>query len=276
MREEHRESIVLENNGEKIFAVLHSPLDDSPAPAVLICPGFGGTKCGNLRIFVTLAKELAKQGIAVLRFDYRGAGDSEGEFSDITLENNVSDTLKCIEFLQNHPKIDKTALGILGRSLGGVIGILAARRSKAIASLALWAPVFSSDPWRPLWDSFKMNPLQQIKKEALKHLPVHVPNLEFLYQFFNFNLTHELEELKHVPLLHIHGVNDQIVKLEQAQAYEFARKDVVNSCFIQLNKSDHDFTDEEEQHLVIQKTCEWYQQTLVGVNHELSKSVAAS
>lgn len=260
---EIREAITLENNGEKIFGILHRPLQSSQVPAVVICPGFAGNKCGKFRMFVTLGKELAKQGIAVLRFDYRGSGDSEGEFSNITLEGKTSDTVKCLEFLANDPQIDGTRLGLLGRSLGGAIAVLAARRYHAIKSLVLWAPVFKSDPWRELWESYQSNrQLDQNKQEILRNLPTNVPNLMFLNQFFKLDLERELEGLKQIPLLHIHGEQDQIVKIEHAKDYEKARIGLDNTRFIQLPRSDHDFSDLSEQTIAIQETCHWYQQTL--------------
>lgn len=260
---EVREAITLKNQGEKIFGVLHRPLFSQKVPAILICPGFGGNKCGKFRIFVTLGKELAKQGIAVFRFDYRGAGDSEGEFRDITLEGKISDTLKCLDFLINDPHIDPARLGLLGRSLGGVIAILAARRFQIIKSLALWAPVFKSDPWRELWESFKLNQkLDLNKKDILNRLPANVPNLEFLSQFFKLDLQQELEGLRHTPLLHIHGMQDQVVKIEHAKDFEKVRIGLNHSRFVQLPKSDHDFSDPQEQATAIYETCQWYQQTL--------------
>jgi alpha/beta superfamily hydrolase len=260
---EIREAMTLENKGEKIFGILHRPLHLRHVPAIVICPGFAGNKCGKFRIFVTLGKELAKQGIAVLRFDYRGAGDSEGEFHDITLEGKISDTLKCLDFLANDPQIDSSRLGLLGRSLGGVIAVLAARRYQAIKSLALWAPVFRSDPWRELWESFKSNQqLDQAKQDILRNLPANLPNLEFLSQFFRLNLQDELEKIKHIPLLHIHGEQDRIVRIEHAKDFERVRTGVDNTRFVQLPKSDHDFSDFGEQAIAIQETCQWYQQTL--------------
>lgn len=260
---ETREAITLENQGQKIFAILHRPLHVKPPyPAIAICPGFGGNKCGKFRLFVTLGKELAKRGIAVLRFDYRGAGDSEGEFSEITLEGKINDTVTCLNFLAQDPQIDPQRLGLMGRSLGGVIAILVARRYPSIKSLALWAPVFNSEPWRRLWESFKSNPNNFRHQEILRHLPIKIPNLAFLQQFFNMNIKQELEELKEIPLLHIHGEQDQIVKIEHAKAYELARKGLQQTRFVQLPKSDHDFSDEQEQMLAIQETCHWYQQTL--------------
>ncbi len=261
---ELREAITLENQGEKIFGILHCPLRSTPVPAIVICPGFAGNKCGKFRLFVTLGKELAKQGIAVLRFDYRGAGDSEGEFADITLEGKVSDTLKCLDFLAHDPRIDASRLGLLGRSLGGVIAVLTARRYQAIKSLVLWAPVFKSDPWRELWESFKLNQLDQAKQDLTPPFPfpANIPNLEFLKQFFKLDLNQELKQLKHLPLLHIHGAQDRIVKIDHAKAYEEAREGLDHTRFIQLPRSDHDFSDLSEQETAIQETCHWYQQTL--------------
>lgn len=260
---EIRESVTLDHRGEKIFGILHRPLQAQQVPAIVICPGFAGSKCGKFRIFVSLGKELAKQGIAVLRFDYRGAGDSEGEFTDMTLEGKITDTLKCLDFLAHDPQIDPMRLGILGRSLGGAIAILAARRYQMIKSLALWAPVFKSDPWRELWESFKSNhQLDQAKKEILNHLPANIPNLQFLSQFFNINLETELQGIRHISLLHIHGGQDHVVKIEHAKDYEKAREGLINTRFVQLPRSDHDFSDALEQAIAIQETCQWYRQTL--------------
>lgn len=261
--EELREAVTLDNRGEKIFGIIHRPLHSQRVPAVVICPGFAGNKCGKFRMFVTLGKELAKRGIAVFRFDYRGSGDSEGEFKDITLEGKTSDTETCLEFLANDPQIDSSRLGILGRSLGGVIAVLTARRMPIIKSLVLWAPVFKSDPWRELWESLKSNrQLDLSKQEILNHLPANIPNLEFLSQFFKLDLERELTGLKHIPLLHLHGEQDRVVRFEHAKEYEKTRIGLDNTRFVQLPRSDHDFSDPQEQALAIHETCQWYLKTL--------------
>lgn len=260
---ESREAITLENNGQKFFAILHRPINtDSPVPAIVICPGFAGSKSGKFRLFVRLSEQLVKNGIAVLRFDYRGSGDSEGDFSDVTIESKISDTLKCLEFLSNDSKIDASRIGILGRSLGGVITILTVRRFPKIKSLALWAPVFKSDPWKALWEAFKSNQLNLSHEQMIRALPANVPNVEFLTQFFKFNLNHELPELKHIPILLLHGSQDQLVTVEHAQAFEKAREGIEHSRFIYLPKGDHDFSDSEEQKIVIEETVKWFVNTL--------------
>ena len=264
---EMREAVTIENQGEKLFGIIHRPLKYSEngykGPAILICPGFAGSKCGKMRMFVNLGKKLAELGITVFRFDYRGAGDSEGEFSDITIEGEVSDTLKCLDFLMHDAQIDPARIGILGRSLGGVIAVLAACRSKHIKSLALLAPVFKSDPWKELWKSMQSNAaLEKAEKELLHHLPANVPNISFLKEFFQLDLPSALEQLKDIPLLHIHGEKDQVVKIEQAKDFEETRKGIANSRFVKLSNSDHDFSDLAEQKEAIDEIALWYQKTL--------------
>ncbi len=260
---ETRDQITLKVNDEKVFAVFHHPIGSNKAPAVLICPGFAGNKCGKFRIYVLLAQELAKIGIATLRFDYRGSGDSEGEFQDMTFEGKVQDTLKCLEFLETHPHIDPSKIAILGRSLGGAIAIIAASRYKKIKSIALWAAVFKSEPWETLWETTQKKDLSEHAiKEMMSTLSTLIPNKDFLSQFFSIDIKKEMDTLINIPLLHIHGGKDKIVKVDHAKDYENARNGIKNSRFIFLKDSDHDFSNLDEQKIAIEETCQWFKQTL--------------
>jgi alpha/beta superfamily hydrolase len=259
---EEREAITLTNNGQKLFGILHRPLNQTRYPAIVICPGFAGTKCGKYRLFVRLGKALAKMGIAVLRFDYRGSGDSEGEFEEITINGKVSDTLKALDFLSQDPHVDANHVGLLGRSLGGMISILAARQSQHVKSLVLWAPVFTSDPWHKLWKMFQSQKEHSIQKELPLRLPFHIPNLQFLKEFFNIKMQDELAGLNNLPLLHIHGEQDTVVSIDHAEGYKQVRQIESLTRFVRLPKSDHDFSDFDEQKIILMETCQWYQQTL--------------
>lgn len=259
---EEREALILNNAGEKIFAVIHRPLTKSKVPGIVICSGFAGNKCGKYRLYVRLSQELAKRGIAVIRFDYRGVGDSEGDFQDITLEGKVSDTLVCLDFLQNDPQINPERIGLMGRSLGGVIAILTARRYGKIKSLALWAPVFSSAPWKTLWDSYKKSELSSEQQTILQNIPGGIPNQKFLEQFFKLKLEDEIKALKKIPLLHVEAQKDRVVNQEHGQAYHMARDGIENTRFVLLPNSDHDFSDFNDQLLAINETSQWYQSTL--------------
>jgi uncharacterized protein len=259
---EEREAITLVNQGQKMFGIIHRPLYQTAVPAVLFCPGFAGNKCGKHRVFVTLSEELARRGILSLRFDYRGSGDSEGSFHDMTLESKVHDVLAALEFLSHDPQIDSSRIGILGRSLGGAISVLAAKRQGNVKSLALWAPVFSSDHWQDLWKLSKAEKLTSAQAEAIKNMPAKIPNMQFLQQFFSIRMQDELESLQHIPLLHIHGEKDSVVKVEHAEEYRKSRSASQNTRFVRLQNSDHDFSDFHEQQIAIQETYQWFQETL--------------
>lgn len=262
MYEEIRESITLTNEGQKIFAIFHRPKTSNSVPAVLICPGFAGNKCGRYRLFVRLSQQLAQAGIASLRFDYRGAGDSEGDFSEITLSGNVSDALLGLKWLSTNSHVDPYKIGLFGRSLGGVISVLAANQFNKIKSLVLWAAVYDSSQWKSLWDSYQSNQLTDMQKQVIQRLPAGIPNLQFLNEFFKIEMDQEFEKLRHIPLLHIESKKDSVVHANQGQCYRKARKDVDNTKFIQLLNSDHDFSDSTDQEMAIKETIHWFKETL--------------
>lgn len=104
-KEEVREWVTIQVGEMKLFGVIHRPLQGKRSPAVLVCHGFGGSKTGRFRIYVELASLLAKAGIVTLRLDFRGCGDSEGNFSDTTVNSEVEDALKGLEFLSRILKL---------------------------------------------------------------------------------------------------------------------------------------------------------------------------
>ncbi|MEX2305295.1 MAG: alpha/beta hydrolase, partial [Waddliaceae bacterium] len=149
---EDRTEIVLENFGEKIFGIFHLPIGIKKPPCVMFCHGLAGHKIGEHRVYVYLAELLSKVGIASLRVDFRGSGDSEGEFSEMTLEGEVSDALVALNFLRESPLVDPERIGIYGRSFGAAVDIIAAKRMGNIRSMALWAPIFDGHQWELAWE----------------------------------------------------------------------------------------------------------------------------
>jgi hypothetical protein len=262
---EIRESVTLINENQKIFTVFHKPIGVSVSnkkiPAILICHGFAGQKTGKYRFYVTLAEELAKNGIAALRIDFRGCGDSEGDFSKTTLQAQVSDAIIALNFLKSCPEIDQNRMGICGRSLGGAVSVIAAKKFQNIKSIALLAPMFSADSWREKWLQLKKTGLAEDKNVVV--MQGQLAGLNFLRELFEMRLEDELAHLKHVPLLHIHGEMDNIVTEEHASKYRDCRLEAVaKSEFLSFKQSDHDFTDLKERLEAINKTVSWFKATL--------------
>ena len=72
------ELIHFTNEDLRLYGMLHRPEGAGPHPAVMILHGFTGQRIEPHRLFVKLARQLVAAGIAALRFDFRGSGESEG------------------------------------------------------------------------------------------------------------------------------------------------------------------------------------------------------
>src|SRR5690606_16928001 len=82
--------------------------------------------CGKDVVAATrIARALADQGIAVLRFDFTGLGSSEGDFANTTFSSNVADLEAAANFLAEHYRAPRL---LVGHSLGGAAVLAAARR----------------------------------------------------------------------------------------------------------------------------------------------------
>ncbi len=260
---ETRESIVLENEGQKLFGVFHKPLHQKNCPAILICHGLGGNKVGRYRLYVNLSTRLAELGIASLRLDFRGSGDSEGDFSEMTIETELNDARCGLEYIRKRPDIDTSRIGIFGRSLGGLVAVLTAARDKNIKSMGLWAAIFSSSQWVEKWNQLHSAPLDPSSKQELMTVDGQIPGYEFYKQFFNLDTEQTVASLNGLPLLLIHGSIDNVVTLDHTEQYLKVRlKSKGETKFIELPHSDHDFTHLEERRVALDETCRWFRRTL--------------
>ncbi|NMA72022.1 MAG: alpha/beta fold hydrolase, partial [Firmicutes bacterium] len=118
--------VELSNYGETIRGTLHRPVGAGPHPAVLFLHGLGGNRIEANRLFVRAARILAKQGIAALRIDFRGAGESDGEAEARSVSGHLSDALTAYHFLAEDAQLDRHRLAVLGFSLGGAVAALLA------------------------------------------------------------------------------------------------------------------------------------------------------
>ena len=138
--------VAFTSGGEQIFGVLHLP-ERRPAPAVIMCHGFTGSKFEAHRLFVKAARDFVSHGLAALRFDFRGSGDSAGEFREMTVTREIEDAGAALDHLVSRPEVDASRIGVLGLSLGGCVAACLAGREARVAcqarvsALVLWAAV---------------------------------------------------------------------------------------------------------------------------------------
>ncbi|RXG63769.1 alpha/beta fold hydrolase [Candidatus Atribacteria bacterium 1244-E10-H5-B2] len=139
------EEIVYENKDAeiKLAGSLTLPSGNAPSPVVLLISGSGpqdrNETIYNHRPFLVLADYLTRQGIAVLRVDDRGVGESTGDFSQATSEDFASDVLVGIEYLKTRKEINPKQIGLIGHSEGGLIAPMVAVKSPDVAFIVLMA-----------------------------------------------------------------------------------------------------------------------------------------
>lgn len=130
--------------GIDLAGTLTLPEGDGPFPAVALVTGSGAqnrdAEVFGHRPFLVLADHLTRQGIAVLRSDDRGVGESEGDFAEATSRDFAGDAESAAAWLRDHPEIDPDAVGLVGLSEGGMIAPMVAAESDAVDFIVLMAP----------------------------------------------------------------------------------------------------------------------------------------
>lgn len=260
---EIREQVQLVNQGDKMFGIIHRPNTKVKVPGVLFCHGLAGHKIGTHRMYVLLAEMLSKAGIASLRIDFRGSGDSEGDFGEMSLEGEINDAVSAADFLKSRQYIYADRIGIFGRSFGGAVAIISAKRIGDIKSMALWAPVFNAVQWEEKWEIATTHKISETDRHEMMRINGQLPSFSFYQELFSMNLDRDLDSLSTVPLLHIHGEKDPVVSIDHAALYEKKRKSsTALTKFIRLPHSDHDFTHPKEKLEALAITSQWFSETL--------------
>ena len=129
--------------GHTMAGTFTRPTGGGPFPAVILISGSGlqdrDEALMGHRPFLVLADHLTRRGIAVLRYDDRGVGQSTGDFATATSRDFASDALAAAAYLKTRDDVDAGAIGFAGHSEGGLIAPIAAVESSDVAFIVLMA-----------------------------------------------------------------------------------------------------------------------------------------
>jgi pimeloyl-ACP methyl ester carboxylesterase len=118
----------------------------------------------TLPMIVGYARDLAKRGYPALRFDFRNAGHSDGEFEELTLGRCVDDLQAAIDVLVERSGVSEIVL--IGTRMSGTVAMRTAARDPRVTRLVLWDPV--PDPHGALQGVFRRARASQL---AMGHTP---------------------------------------------------------------------------------------------------------
>jgi pimeloyl-ACP methyl ester carboxylesterase len=127
----------------KLAGTLTKPKGDGPFRCAVLITGSGPqdrdeTLLGH-KPFLVLADSLTRKGIAVLRYDDRGVGQSTGDFAKATSADFAGDVRAAVRFLRGRKDIDAKGIGLIGHSEGGLIAPIVAADDPEIAFIVLLA-----------------------------------------------------------------------------------------------------------------------------------------
>ncbi len=130
------EFITIESGGERLAGVWTEPEGTKSAGATVVTlHGWGGYRIGPHRFMVKLCRALAREGVASLRFDFRGRGDSTGEQSAATLDTMIDDACRAVELAAK--RAPGNAIVLWGLCSGGNVAIGAATLKSDVRDLIL-------------------------------------------------------------------------------------------------------------------------------------------
>lgn len=125
----------------KLQAVIQKPelKSGEKCPMVILMHGFMDRK--ESAVISQIANELQAHGIASIRFDFNGHGQSEGDFQKMTVPNEIEDAHKVFDYVSQLPYVDADKIGVAGHSQGGVVAaMLAGELKNRVADVLLLAP----------------------------------------------------------------------------------------------------------------------------------------
>jgi len=127
-------------SGYRLAALLDLPVDGEPIAYALFAHCFTCSK--DYKGVARVSRALAAEGVAVLRFDFTGLGESEGDFAETTFSSNVADLVAASKFMQRELEAPKI---LIGHSLGGVAVLQAAARIPSAAAVVTIAAPSSTE-----------------------------------------------------------------------------------------------------------------------------------
>lgn len=246
--------ITIDGDHGKLSAILQTPDDRAEYPLVMILHGFNSSK--QMTLLTAIADKLEQSGIASIRFDFNGHGESEGSFQNMTISNELNDAKKVYEYAKKLPEI--TSISVTGHSQGGVVaGLIAGEYgTEKIKSVVLMAPASVLRELARKGDLF-----------GTKFDPENIPEYIELFNGLRVGRAY-LEDAKKLPIyeisaqyqgpvLIVHSQDDELVPYSNGEEYNQIYQ---NSKLKTLRGFDHSFTQDPAE--VAQMVADYFIQQL--------------
>jgi dienelactone hydrolase len=195
--------------------MLFLPEGKGPFPTAIIIQGSGTSRRNNVW-YLSVAKHLQDNGIAVLLPDKRGSEKSEGEWVGATFEDLATDTLSAIDFVREQQMFEVSTIGLVGMSQGGWIAPVVATKSDDVSFVVSMVGAAVTTDEQLLYE--EINNIAPYTYRFIAELiaPITTNNLkqmEHVSAFMGFDPIPYWKDV-HVPVFFAFGENDENVPVD--------------------------------------------------------------
>jgi putative redox protein len=257
-----RSKVTFESNGVQLAGLLQSPQYNTRGYAIFAhC-----FTCGKDAIAASrISRQLVELGFAVLRFDFTGLGNSDGDFANANFSSNVEDLVAAADFLRHHYE---APLLLVGHSLGGRAILSAAHQMDEVqAVVTIGAPADAAHITRQF-----ASHVDEIQASGEVDVKLAGRCFTIKRQFLD-DVAKENDDIEQLrkPLLILHSPVDEVVSIAQAEAIYTRAKHP--KSFVCLDNADHLLTDKSDAAYAARVIAAWSEKYL-PVRQVLSEGIS--
>ncbi len=234
----------VDSSGARLASIIHLP-GAGRWPCVLASHGMLSTK--DSEKYTALAERLTLEGIGLIRFDFRGCGESEGNRHESAVGTRIADLRAVLDAAALHGGCDGR-IGLFGSSMGGYVSLHVSKEDPRVRATVAWA---SPAHLRDLLT----------RREAAGSSDVSGPFYEELRRGRFLEAPADVARC-----LFVHGANDELVPAEHAR-WLFKRSRDPKGLQI-LEKADHRFTDPRDRDQAMVLTTNWFKTYLLSTGSD--------
>lgn len=246
-------NVELKVSGRLLRGSVITPEGEGPFPAVIFYHGFTVDRVGMQRLHLLFAREVVKAGFACVRFDFYGLGESEGDFSEMTLGHEIEEAEAIYHWTRQQDFCKPDEVFISGHSQGGLICTLIAPKLQPKA-MVLWSPALNQYYGASLRARTMMGPTEK---------GWDIEGLELSHEFIEEIRKMDLRSMAcgyYKPTILIHGTLDELVPVDVVDVYQ----DIYGDCMkkVLIEGANHQFRSLKWKQQVYDESVKFLKQQL--------------